>query len=194
MPLVHFITHPEVVIDPAVPVTEWGLSALGRQRMLAVLDRPWLSGVGALFSSAERKAIDAAGLIADRLGLTATVIAELGENDRSATGYLAKSEFEATADEFFAAPHRSVRGWERAVDAQARIAAAVDQALARVPPDVAVAIVSHGAVGALLLCRLKRVPISRTEDQPGAGGGNVFSFDRAGRRLTAGWRRLEEVT
>ncbi|MFC0389117.1 histidine phosphatase family protein [Muricoccus vinaceus] len=45
------------------------------------------------------------------------------------------------------------------------------------PREGDIAIVSHGGVGALLLCHLKGVPISRAEDQPGAGGGCVYSFD-----------------
>ena len=61
--------------------------------------------------------------MADRLGLTPIVIDGLGENDRSSTGYLPKAEFEAVADAFFARPEESVRGWERAVDAQRRIVA-----------------------------------------------------------------------
>ena len=55
-----------------------------------------------------------------------------------------------------------------------------------------IAIVSHGGVGALLLCHLKRVPISRGEDQPGDGGGNLFSFDAKDHRLLSGWRRIED--
>ena len=52
-----------------------------------------------------------------------------GENDRSATGFLAPPDFEAAADRFFAEPETSFRGWERAIDAQARIVAAVDRTL-----------------------------------------------------------------
>ena len=48
----------------------------------------------------------------------------IGENDRSATGFLPREEFWATADLFFAHPTESIRGWERAIDAQARIVAA----------------------------------------------------------------------
>jgi broad specificity phosphatase PhoE len=96
------------------------------------------------------------------------------------------------ADTFFAYPQESVRGWERAVDAQRRIIGAVDRAIARsVGGDVA--IVSHGGVGALLLCHLKGLPISRGEDQPGAGGGHVYAFDAASRRLLSGWRRIEDA-
>jgi broad specificity phosphatase PhoE len=191
MAIVHFITHPEVVIDPAVPVPDWPLSALGMRRMRLALGRPWLASVRAIFSSAERKANDAACVVAECLQLTPIVIEGLGENDRSATGYLPKVQFEAVADEFFAHPDASVRGWERAVDAQRRIIEAVERALSMAPADGDTAIVSHGGVGALLLCHLKGVPISRREDQPGDGGGNVYSFDAANRRLISGWRRIE---
>ena len=147
MSIVHFITYPEVVIDPSVPVPDWPLSPEGISRMALALNRPWMGNVAAVFCSAERKAIDAAQMIADRFGLSPAVVNELGKNDRSATGYLPKVEFEVVADAFFAHPDKSVRGWERAADAQ------------------------H------LLCHLKGVPISRTEDQPAGGGGNVYSFD-----------------
>jgi broad specificity phosphatase PhoE len=193
MSIVHFITHPEVVIDPTMPVPNWPLSPVGRERMRrAALEQPWLRDVRALFSSAERKARDAASLIAEHLSLQPAIIGDLGENDRSVTGYLPRREFEAVADEFFARPEESVRGWERAVDAQCRIVAAVECAIALASAEGDIAIVSHGGVGALLLCYLKGVPIVRTEDQPGGGGGCVYSFDAASRRLLCGWRRIED--
>jgi broad specificity phosphatase PhoE len=63
MTIVHFITHPEVIIDPAVPVPDWPLSPIGMRRMRLALDRPWLARVRSVFSSAERKAMDAARLV-----------------------------------------------------------------------------------------------------------------------------------
>ena len=115
----------------------------------------------------------------------------MGENDRSATGYLPKAEFEAVADEFFARPEQSVRGWERAADAQRRIVGAVERAIILAAAEADIAIVSHGGVGTLLLCHLKGVPTSRDADQPGGGDGHLFSFDRASGRLLTGWRRIE---
>lgn len=191
MALVRFITHPEVAIDPTIPVPEWSLSPLGLQRMAAATERDWMRAIRHLFVSAERKALDAAELIAARLNLSPIVIDELGENDRSATGYLARDAFEATADQFFAQPGRSVRGWERAVDAQARIVSAVERALASVRSDGDVAVVSHGALGALYLCHLKGVAIDRAQDQPGSGGGNVYTFDLSTRALVHDWRPIE---
>ena len=192
MPILHFITHPDVVIDPMVPMPEWPLSPEGVRRMGLALERPWMSQLGSVFSSAERKATDAARLIADRFRLSPVIIGELGENDRAATGYLPKAEFEAVANIFFAQPEQSVRGWERAVNAQRWIAAAVDRVIAEAPRNRDVAIVSHGGVGALLLCHLKGIPINRAEDQPGAGGGCVYSFDLETRTMLSGWRRIED--
>ncbi|MGC1413229.1 MAG: histidine phosphatase family protein [Acetobacteraceae bacterium] len=187
----HFITHPEVSIDAAVPVPDWSLSPVGSRRMQAAMRRPWFAGVRSVFCSAEKKAMDAAGIVANCLGLRPIIVEALGENDRSATGYLPKIEFEAVADEFFARPGDSIRGWERAEDAQRRIIAAVERVTSMSVANGDVAIVSHGGVGTLFLCHLKGVPISRSEDQPGEGGGNFFSFDAAGRHILSDWRRVE---
>lgn len=185
-----FVTHPEVVRDPAVPVPRWRLSEVGTARMRRFADGdPAVRGLRAVWASAEAKAVEAAGLLAVGLGLGVSVHPGLGENDRSATGYLPPEEFERTADAFFARPEESVRGWERAADAQARVVAAVEEILAA-HPGGDLAIVAHGGVGALLLCRLSGGAISRAWDQPGAGGGNLFAFDAATRRVRHGWRPI----
>ena len=152
-----------------------------------MLGRPWVAGIAAVFSSPERKAREGAELF----GLPMTIVAGLAENDRTATGYLPKAAFEALADAFFGQPEASILGWERALDAQARILAAVDRVLSLGPSAGDLAIVAHGGVGGLLLAALTGVPISRDCDQPGAGGGNRFSFARADRRLLSGWRPIE---
>ncbi|MEN3381188.1 MAG: hypothetical protein V7608_1232, partial [Hyphomicrobiales bacterium] len=42
--LARYLTHPQVKIDPAVPVPSWGLSAAGRARVEALDNTGWLSG------------------------------------------------------------------------------------------------------------------------------------------------------
>lgn len=163
-----FISHPEVEIDPAVPIERWGLTSIGAARMRAFAASPAAAAIAEIWSSGETKAQDAAAILAARLGLPVSVEAKLGEIDRSATGFLPRDEFEATADAFFARPLHSVRGWERAADAQTRIGAAVRRiASHRRGGDLA--IVSHGAVGTLLLCALSGEAIDRRHDQPFQG-------------------------
>lgn len=190
MPHVFFVSHPEVVVDPATPVPLWHLSDAGIARMRAFAARAALSGLASVWASSETKAIEAAGLLAGRHGLPVQVHAALHENDRSATGFLPPAEFEAVADAFFARPDESVRGWERAIDAQARIVAAVAAVLARAP-EGDVAIVAHGGVGTLHLCHSLGVAIDRALDQPRQG--HYWTFERGSGRVLHRWRALEDA-
>ena len=190
MATAYYVTHPQVRIDPAIPVPRWSLSETGRARLSAVLDRPWVRGLAAVVASDETKAVETALMLAKAAGAALMIRPALHENDRSATGFLPPPEFEATADAFFASPETSIRGWERAVDAQARVVEAVKAALAEAPPgDLAFA--GHGGVGTLLTCALARDPLDRRHDQPG-GGGAVFAFDRRSLRVLHRWRPLED--
>jgi broad specificity phosphatase PhoE len=183
-----FITHPQVAVDADVPVTEWSLSSAGRARMEEFATRLAGRDVRTLFCSRERKASEAAGILGERLNLAVQTDEGLGENDRSATGYLPPERFEATADAFFAHPERSIDGWERAVHAQQRIVTAITRVIEHSAPIGDIAVVSHGAVGTLLLCHLQGIPISRAEDQPSQG--HWFAFECATQRVLHGWLPL----
>lgn len=191
MPTVVFITHPDVLIDPAVPVPDWPLSPRGIDRMRRALALSWIGTIRAIWCSTERKARDGADILAEYLGLPVTELTALGENDRSATGFLPRAEFEIVADQFFANPEQSIRGWERAIDAQRRIVAAVAHVCGASAAKGDIAIVSHGGVGTLLLCHLRGDAIGRAHDQPPNNGGNFFAFDAATRRLHHGWRAID---
>lgn len=185
-----YITHPQVKIDPQVPVRRWGLSDIGRARAIQAAQRPWTKSIGRIVSSDEVKAIESAQHLAGAAGVTIEVAEHMHENDRSATGFLPPPEFEAAADWFFSHPDESFKGWERAADAQARIVSAVSRILADHDPAVPIAFVGHGGVGTLLKCHLLHQPIARTEDQPG-GGGNLFCFSLADRAVTCDWTPIE---
>lgn len=188
-----YLTHPQVKVDPAVPMPLWGLSDAGRARTRAFPARHDLTPYRRIISSTEAKAKETAALLAAALGVAVEVRDGMGENDRSATGYLPEAEFQETADAFFARPQESVRGWERAADAQARIVGAVASALAehRELQDLPVIFVGHGGVGTLLLCHLAGYPISRVHDQPPVGGGCWF---RSGAGAAPErWRAMEEA-
>ena len=189
--LIRYLTHPQVEIDPAVPVPCWRLSATGRARAQELAETGRLSGTTQVISSGERKAIETAGIIAAKLNVELEVREAMHENDRSTTGFLEPDVFEAVAGEFFARPLISVRGWERAIDAQSRIVREVEHVLARNKPGD-VLFVGHGAVGTLLFCHYSGLSIDRAHDQP-AGGGNFFSFLEERRRVIHPWRRLEEL-
>jgi broad specificity phosphatase PhoE len=194
--LVYYISHPDVVKDPTIPVPRWPLSARGRARMTALLARPWVAGIGAVYCSDEQKALDGAAILAAHLGLTPLVVPELGEVDRSSTGWLPEEEHAAAARLLFARPDESVRGWETATHAQKRTVAAIDAVLQEAAEQGsgqagAIAIVAHGAVGTFYLCHLLGEPISMAHAQPGRDGGHYYCFDATTRRLIHSWTRLE---
>jgi broad specificity phosphatase PhoE len=191
-----YVTHPQVNIDPAVPVPLWGLSERGRMRAAAFAARGTIPAGAVLFSSTERKAVDLAEILAAPLGASIATHHAMGENDRSATGFLPPELFEATADRFFAEPQASVDGWERAADAQQRIVAAVAAALISVPTGAHAVFCGHGGVGTLLKCFVGGRPIARKEDQSrhaDPGGGNCFVFDLAEGRLHGEWTAMEHL-
>jgi broad specificity phosphatase PhoE len=148
-----------------------------------------------IFSSRESKAMELADIFAaasDAIVLTDHL---MGENDRSATGFLPPALFEQTADRFFAEPETSIDGWERAIDAQQRIVATVRTALSSVPEGVAAVFCGHGAVGTLLKCHVAGRPIARKEDQSRGGdrgGGNCFMFDLEAMVLGCEWTPMEQ--
>ena len=185
-----YITHPQVMIDPEVPVPQWGLSERGIERATQASALPWARDLKRIVSSRETKAIETAEILAQACGASVETVDVMHENDSSATGFLTPPEFEKAADWFFANPHDSFHGWERAIDAQARIVAAVDSVLADHDPSQPIAFVGHGGVGTLLKCHLGGEAISRSQDQPG-GGGNLFRFSLADRGLSCDWTAME---
>lgn len=184
-----YMTHPEVQVDPKVLVPEWSLKPEGIRRAEVFARHSVLSNLMRIVSSRETKALEAAEVIAIRKGLAVEARQDLGENDRSSTGFVPPTEFETLADAFFAHPFQSVQGWERAVDAQARVMASLADLLV-VPADGDVLIVGHGGVGTLLYCALLEIPIDRSHDQPHQGCYYVINL-QTGRPLS-GWRPLED--
>ncbi|KKX31766.1 histidine phosphatase family protein [Rhizobium sp. LC145] len=185
-----YITHPQVRIDPNVPVPDWGLSEIGRARAEQAARSAWAKGLGRIVSSGEAKAIETAQVLAAAAGISFEIAEDTHENDRSATGFLPPPQFEEAADWFFAHPHESFKGWETAADAQARIVSAVTRALDAHDRTVPIAFVGHGGVGTLLKCHFAGRSISRDRDQPG-GGGNLFCFTLADRALSCDWTPME---
>jgi len=187
MARLYFITHPQVVIDPARPVPNWHLSDAGIAQIRRFAQAFAFENLTSIWASTETKAIETAGILAAAHGLPVSVDARLTENDRSATGFLPPERFQQVADRFFAEPQNSVLGWERAVDAQARVVAGF-AAITAGPPQGDIAICAHGGVGTLLYCHLAGYPISRRYDQRKEG--HYWVYDLARGTMESGWQSL----
>lgn len=187
----YIITHPEVIIDPSVPVPRWKLSERGRERMHKMLALPWIPDIRAVFCSSEQKAMDGAAILANHLHLPYTLLHDLGEVDRSSTGYLPREEHDAAARLLFATPDQSVRSWETALHAQQRFAAAVDKVVRLAPEQGDYAIVTHGGVATFFLCLLKHLPIRMDQAPQAVNGGCYYCFDSSSRMLLQDWQVID---
>jgi broad specificity phosphatase PhoE len=192
MPTACYLSHPQVVINPDMPVPQWGLNPVGQARVAALAASGALASTGVIYTSTETKAVETATPLALALHCPLHQRDDMGENDRSATGFLPGPAFEAAADAFFANPCDSFQGWETALHAQQRITKAIGAALNAHPNDD-ILFVGHGAVGTLLYCALMDLPISRRHDQSGGNGGDNFRFDTEMRKPDGPWRPLETL-
>lgn len=187
MPVLRYLSHPDVVVDAEVPVPEWSLSDRGRTRAHAIAAAPWVAQLAQVVSSTEPKAVQTATMLAAAAGVEVEVRRGIAEIDRSSTGFLPHDAHDAQADRLFADPHESADGWERAIDAQHRMITHLADLLDS-PHDVAV--VGHGGVGTLWWCHLMGVDIERRHDQPHTG--HLYDVDLATQRPTGPWRAFEE--
>ena len=188
---IYFITHPEVTIDRAIPITEWNLSLIGQQRLEALITQPWMTTIEAIFASTERKARTTAERIAYVRHLSITYLTDLGEKDRSATGFLEPPAYRQLRDAFFAHPNASIQGWERAIDAQVRVLHAIEQAVGQTPASTNIAIISHGGVGTLVLNHVQQMEIRKDDLPPGQGYYFIFATDTA--KLIQHWKPIDEI-
>lgn len=182
----YFITHADVVIDPDVPVPQWPLSEKGRARHAALRLPP----LGSVWSSTEQKALDGAAILSEAQGVPRRALEALGENDRSATGFLPPEEFWEVVEQFFARPDQSIRGWKRAADAQARVVAAL-QTVAATAPEGDIAVVAHGGVGSLLRAHVLKARIDMSHGQPtDQVGGYLLEIGLPDWRLLRDWTEI----
>ncbi len=114
----------------------------------------------------------------------------MGENDRSATGFLPPAEFEKAADWFFSHPQESFKAGtgDRCAGADCFCRGGRS---GRSRPSKPILFVGHGGVGTLLKCHLAGRPIGRDADQPPGAGGNFYMFDLSTRRLASDWQKME---
>jgi broad specificity phosphatase PhoE len=186
-----YLSHPEVKIDPQVPVPEWEISDMGRSRVLAAVAKGWPGRGWLIVASPEVKAVQTAELLANAFALPLHIHPEMGEVDRASTGYVPHARHEALADALFANLGTGPEGWESAQAASTRIVKCFEEVMAEVYANIL--FVGHGAVGTFLWCALTQTPISRQQDQKGSGSYWAGDHGPDGFAPLHPWRTLEDT-
>ena len=149
-----FLRHAETKKDRNVPVSKWHLTEDGVKRAQEVADGGVFDGVDIIISSTEKKAVDTAKPIADRLGLEISQVDGLTEIDRDKGGLLSKEEYEEMKVRIFQDLNFSDHGWESAGHALERYKKAVRE-IDEKYEGKKILIVSHGSVMTLFFSDLQ---------------------------------------
>ena len=181
-----YITHPETVVDPHLPIKQWQISENGWKHAMRLVKRSWWQEVDVIYSSKENKALRVAEQIADHWEHLKLPFGneELEEVDRSAAGFLKTEDYEKTKGEFFSNPLASSNGWETADAATKRTMKVISQIMEE-NVNKTVAIVGHGLVGSLLICSLKKIPPAETMLQETQG--SIIEVDWDKKKLLSMW-------
>jgi broad specificity phosphatase PhoE len=147
------VRHARVSPEPGKPLRLWGLSEHGRRAAEALGQREALRTVRVIASSPESKAAQTAAAFAN--GRPIVEVADLGELDRSAAGFIAtEAERLGLVRAILEQPDVSIRGCEAASDARNRFVRAIDGLVADNPRG-GLAVVAHGTVLSLYMAHLR---------------------------------------
>lgn len=145
MPKLILIKHSLPDINPNQPASQWGLSAEGRRRSLALAHRLAAYYPAKVISSPERAALETAQRVAQKLGLAVHVNERLHAHRRAKTGFLPPDQFKNAIENFFDRPEERVFGEETATEAQVRFSNVIWRCVEQYPSQN-LAVVAHGAV------------------------------------------------
>ncbi len=144
--------HAEPILEPGVAPNRWRLSERGRSGSVLLGERLARYGPRVLVSSEEPKAVETAGIAAERLGIGCSVYPGLHEHDPAGVPFLSDEKFGRAARGFFENQDRLVWGNETAKEAGGRFEGALRGVLDEREEEV-ITIVAHGTVISLLVAQ-----------------------------------------
>lgn len=144
------VKHSKPEIREDLPAREWSLSEEGSILAGQLAERLSAYRPQVLVSSPEPKAVETAGMIARKHGLSLNLFHDLHEHDRCNVPYLSKQDFEKSVRQLFDHPDRRVFGNETANEACERFSRVVHSVL-NIYKDKRIVVVSHGTVISLFV-------------------------------------------
>ena len=139
------VKHSSPQIEKNKPAREWKLSPEGKVRAGRLAKELAKYHPRKVYSSAELKARETAGIIADKLGLSYQVADNLQEHDRRFAPYVSEVEFQSLARRLFENPDQQVFGEETGSQALRRFCGSIENLTQHETTDTLV-VVSHGTV------------------------------------------------
>ena len=156
MAYLYLIRHPATRPDPAIPASQWWLSAAGRAQVHTLVHLPIWKGITTVYTSTQPKTSVVGELVSLAHGVPTMPLVALDEARRDP--WLDPEAFDVAQRAFFAHPaDPPMRGWESAQSAVLRFIAALDHLRAVHRPADSVVIVSHASVLTLYVAHLREI-------------------------------------
>lgn len=186
MKQIYLIRHAAVDPLPDRPAAQWPLTEQGQQQALAIANLPFWPEVAAIYSSPEGKAQATVAPAAQRYGLSIHLVDELRELERP-PGLI--PDYHGAVAAAFAAPDRSVGGFEPAGQVRERMLQAIRR-LAEEAGERPLAVVSHGLAFSLFLAGLAGRPAPSLEEWRAIPMPGWAVVDMAAGRVVAPFRSV----
>ncbi|MBD3157597.1 MAG: hypothetical protein GF309_02300 [Candidatus Lokiarchaeota archaeon] len=139
-----FLRHCESELDFNIPVSQWSLSAKGKQHAKKLASSGQFDDVETIIASEEKKAHQTAQPIAKRNSLSIMELPNFNELNRDVATPLTKNEYEKSVKLAFEKPHEGVHGWETTSSALKRFTRGVEEVKKR--QETKILLVSHGII------------------------------------------------
>ena len=140
-----FLRHAETVIDQNTPVDKWIISKKGEEIAKKIVSSGCFDDVEIIVASEEKKAIQTANFIAERLGKKIITSSDFNELKRIGDYIGGKQEYEKQVKMVFEKGYSEIKEWEIARSALRRIKRAVEK-LNNKYSNKKILVVSHGII------------------------------------------------
>lgn len=143
-----FLRHAKTEVDKSLAIADWFLSKKGEKHAQQISSDPVFDDVDLIFASTERKGVDTARPIAQRLDKEIIQIEDLGEIRRPGAEKVTLKEYKRLKSVIFSDFDKSEAGWETVNHALKRFEEAVKK-IDEKHENKVILIVAHGTVMSL---------------------------------------------
>ena len=148
-----FLRHAETIINQDIPVDEWEISENGKKTTKEIIVSGIFDDIDKIIASEERKAIQTASFLAERLGKKIITNSDFNELGRGGGYVYSKNQYEKQVKKLFEVGRSEIKEWEEARSALRRIMRAIDY-INKEYSNMKILVVSHGIVLSLYFSHL----------------------------------------
>ena len=149
-----FLRHAKTSVDKSIPIEDWTLTDEGFKHSKETAETGDFDKVDLIFTSSERKSVETAKPIAERIKKEIVQLSELGEIKRPNSEKITLEEYKELKRKIFEDFDYSEQGWETVNQALNRFSDAVEEIDTKYE-NKTILIVAHGTVMSLFFAKLQ---------------------------------------